>query len=80
MQIKRFKQDAANFQSQAQTVRLGHNKKRTEKREQQLSYATSIIAAVATRMENRNGHISKRIKKFIKAYKRKRIFLYLRYG
>jgi outer membrane protein len=26
-EIKRFKQDAANFQSQAQTGQLGHNKR-----------------------------------------------------
>jgi outer membrane protein len=42
--------------------------------------AASIIAAVATRKWNRNGHISKSKKKFIKAYGKEKDILYLRYG
>jgi hypothetical protein len=63
---KRFKQDAANFQSQAQANgQAWHNKKGAElqKRATIELCATSIIAAVATRKWNRNGHISKRSKK-----------------
>jgi outer membrane protein len=52
-----------------QTVRLGHKKgAELQKRATIELCATSIIAAVATRKWNRNGHISKWIKKFIKAY------------
>jgi hypothetical protein len=44
-----------------QTVRLGHNKKELNYKRTTIELcATSIIAAVATRKWNRNGHISKR--------------------
>jgi hypothetical protein len=44
-----------------------------QKREQQLLCAASIIAAVATRKWNRNGHISKRKKNSSKHTVKKRI-------
>jgi hypothetical protein len=42
-----------------QTVRLRHNKELNYKRATIKLCAASIIAAVATRKWNRNGHISK---------------------
>jgi Skp family chaperone for outer membrane proteins len=64
-----------------QTVRLGHNKKRLnyKKRATIELCAASIIAAVATRKWNRNGHISKWSKKIIKAYGKKKGYSYI-YG
>jgi hypothetical protein len=48
---------------------LGTTKELNYKRATIELCAASIIAAVATRKWNRNGHISKRgVKKFIKAY------------
>jgi hypothetical protein len=63
------------FKSSANTVRAQQQKECKAT----ILCAASIIAANKKKW-NRNGHISKRVK-FIKAYgKKKRIFLYLRYG
>jgi outer membrane protein len=62
-EIKRFKQDAANFQSQAQANGQAWAQQKGAELKKRATIelcATSIIAAVATRKWNRNGHISKR--------------------
>jgi outer membrane protein len=83
-EIKRFKQDAANFQSQAQAngQAWAQQKGAELQKEQQLSYAQQ---ALSQQLQQESGTemdtLVSGVKKFIKAYgKEKRIFLYLRYG
>jgi outer membrane protein len=72
----------ANFRVKAkQTVRLGHNKKGAELKKESINYAQQ---ALSQQLQQESGTemdtLVSGVKKFIKAYGKKRIFLYLRYG
>ena len=82
-EIKRFKQDAANFQSQAQANGQEWAQKRAaelQKREQQLGYAQQ---ALAQQLQQESGaemdSLISGVKKFIKDYGKKNGYAYI-YG
>jgi outer membrane protein len=82
-EIKRFKQDAANFQSQAQANGQEWAQKRgaeLQKREQQLGYAQQ---ALAQQLQQDSGvemdSLVTGVKKFIKAYGKENGYAYI-YG
>lgn len=82
-EIKRFKQDAANFQSQAQANGQAWAQQRgaeLQKREQQLGYAQQ---ALAQQLQQESGAemdtLVSGVKKFIKAYGKEKGYSYI-YG
>lgn len=82
-EINRFKQDAANFQSQAQANGQAWAQQRgaeLQKREQQLSYAQQ---ALAQQLQQESGvemdSLVSGVKKFIKAYGKEKGYAYI-YG
>lgn len=82
-EIKRFKEDAANFQNQAQANGQAWAQKKgaeLQKREQQLSYAQQ---ALSQQLQQESGtemdSLVSGVKKFIKAYGKKNGYAYI-YG